>query len=162
MGVNQNSHLGAAVFVDYTKLETNLSSIMMKDKPFVHTAPSHSFVSFVWTTPPNVVQKYMQYTEALPVCIATSFERNFSNLLVQACAHKWPCISETEQAIGVKLGAMYSSTISSQPYLDFRKNSNMPGFSRQVTYHQHTKSKKEATGDVFACICLCNHSNSSV
>ena len=54
---------------------------------------------------PDPIDTYAQYMETPPVCIATSFECNFSNIILQACAHKKPRISETERAIDVKLGA---------------------------------------------------------
>ena len=88
-GRYQNSQLGAAVFVDYTKLETKLSSVMFKDKETTRTygvfALNRSHISLVWMAPPNVVHNqltYAQYKAAPPACVATSFERNFSNLLV--------------------------------------------------------------------------------
>ena len=95
--MEQNSQLGAA---DYTKLDSNLSSVMFKDKAL--SLRIESFVSLDSSTQRHS-ENNVVYGSSIHMC------RNvfgiFSNLLVQACVHKMPCISETEPAIGVKLKA---------------------------------------------------------
>ena len=53
-------------------------------------------------------------------------------------AHKKPSISETEQAIDIKLGAML---------VDFRENSDMAGFTRlgHILRHIHTGDDPSTT-----------------
>ena len=64
------------------------------------------FVLLLWTALPNAIQNQLINTRsALPVCVATSFKHNFSNLLVQACTQQRPRISEMEWVIGIKPGA---------------------------------------------------------
>ena len=50
-------------------------------------------------------RKWNRCMQTPPTCVPTSFERNFSIVILRARAHKKPRISETEQAIDVKLGA---------------------------------------------------------
>ena len=56
---------------------------------------------------PDSINAYVQYMETPPVCVITSLECNFSNVMLLACVHKKPRISETERTIYmyVKLGA---------------------------------------------------------
>ena len=56
----ENYQLGAAVFVDYTKLETNLSSVKTKARSYTWRL-NRSHVTLVWTAPPNVQRTCLVY-----------------------------------------------------------------------------------------------------
>ena len=83
---------------------------MLKDEGTACTnavfASSRSLVAFDWTAPPNVAQTQRIRKEYGYSARVRSFERNyFSIVILRTRAHKMPRISETEQAIDVKLGA---------------------------------------------------------
>lgn len=107
MGVNQ---LDAATFV-----ELKISKrYVQRQRDCSHTwrLPVQSLARLDVTAKscPDSINAHAQYTEIPPACIATSFKRNFLNVIVQVCVHKQLCISEMEQATVVTLALLQYTT----------------------------------------------------
>ena len=76
--MGKNSQLGAAVSIDYTKVEANLSTVMLKNNVTTRTHGAFALNrSLAWTEPSNIVQN--QLTDKRSIRKLRPRARNFSS-----------------------------------------------------------------------------------